>query len=40
VPVFASVVRVARGIAYSHRRMSLKNKTRISGLPGLLSYWI
>jgi hypothetical protein len=26
--------------AYSHRRMSLKNKTRISGLPGLLSYWI
>jgi hypothetical protein len=28
------------GGAYSHRRMSLKNKSKVSGLPGLLSYWI
>jgi hypothetical protein len=27
-------------LAYSHRRMSLKNKSKVSGLPGLLSYWI
>ena len=28
------------GRAYSHRRMSLKNKSKVSGLLGLLSEWI